>query len=126
MFADLEIDVHNANTWYNDNKLILNIHKSGCMLFGTRQGFHNNSNIEIILDGDVLQTYECTSYLGVDLINSLSWSQYIVLYIVKLCGKLAQRIGILRRIKQKVPRSSLVILYHTIIQPHIDYCLTVW
>ena len=76
MFADLEIDVHNANTWYNDNKLILNIHKSGCMLFGTRQGFHNNSNIEIILDGDVLQTYECTSYLGVDLINSLSWSQY--------------------------------------------------
>ena len=56
------------------------------MLLGTHQRLHN-SNVEIILDGEVLQMYECTSYLGVDLMNNLSWSQYIV----KLCSKLAQK-----------------------------------
>ncbi len=88
----LQKDVHKAGTWYNDNKLSLNIDKSECMLLGTRQRLHNNSNIEIILDGEVLQTYECTSYLRVDLINNVSWCQCIV----KLCCKLTQKIGILR------------------------------
>ncbi len=39
------IDVHNANTWYNHNKLTLNNAKSGCMLLGALQRLHNNSNI---------------------------------------------------------------------------------
>ncbi len=50
--------------------------------------------------------------------NNLSWSQYVG----KLCSKLVHKIGILRRIKHKVPQSSLVTLYETIIQPHIDHC----
>ena len=66
--------------------------------------------------------YECTAYLGVELSYNISWCPDIL----KLCDKLAQEVAILRRIKQKIPQSTLCILYHTIIQPHIDYCLTVW
>ena len=32
----------------------------------------------------------------------------------------------LRRIKQKVPQWLLSVIYQTTIQPHIDYCITVW
>ncbi len=51
----LHIDVHNANIWYNDNKL--NIDKLGCMLLGTRERVLNNSNIEIV------KFYKCMSAL---------------------------------------------------------------
>ncbi len=47
--------------------------------------------------------YECTSYLGIDLMNNPFWSN-----IVKLCSKFTQEICILRRVKHKV---SVVIGY---------------
>ena len=69
----LQTDVHNASIWYNNKKLnSLNIDQSGCMLLGTRQTLHNIPSVEIILDVEVLQMYECT-YIGVDLMNNLSW-----------------------------------------------------
>ncbi len=53
-------------------------------------------------------------------LSIVSWIQYIV----KLCSKPAQKIGILKR--NQISSFSLVALYHTIIQPNIDYCLTEW
>ena len=32
----------------------------------------------------------------------------------------------LKRVKDKVPKGMLDIVYKTIIQPHIDYCINVW
>ncbi len=51
----LQFDVCSASKWYKHNKLSLNIEKSGCMLLGTRQMIHNNSHMDIILDGKLLQ-----------------------------------------------------------------------
>ncbi len=59
------------------------------MLLGTRQRIHYYSHMEIILDGKLLHMYECTAYLGVELTYNISWSPYIV----KLCGKLAQKVA---------------------------------
>ena len=42
------------------------------------------------------------------------------------CKKLGHGIYILRKLKDKVPINDLITIYKTIIQSHIDYCLTVW
>ncbi len=60
LLTDRCTNVHSASTWYNDNKLSLNIDKSGCTLLGTRQRLHNSSNIEIILDD---KFYKCMNVL---------------------------------------------------------------
>ncbi len=61
-------------------------------------------------------------YLSLYLSNDLSWAKHID----KLCTKLSQKVAILGRIKSKVPKVMLERVYKTIIQPNIDYCITVW
>ena len=70
--------------------------------------------MEIILDGKLLQMYECTAYLGVELSYNISWSPYIL----KLCGKLAQKVAILRRIKKRF-LSPHYVSYITLLYNHI-------
>ena len=43
-----------------------------------------------------------------------------------LSSKWSQKLGVLKRLKDKVPKEMLDIVSKTIIQPHIDYCITVW
>ncbi len=54
--------------------------------------------------------------------NALSWGKHRE----NLCSKLAQKLSGLRRIKQNVPQGLLSVIYQATIQPHIDYCVTVW
>ncbi len=80
----LQFDVMLVLKWYRH---LSQYRENGCMLLETRQMIHNNSQMEIILDGKLPQMYECTAYLGVELTHTISWSPYIL----KLCGKLPQR-----------------------------------
>ncbi len=74
------------------------------------------------LDNQLLNDLSESPYLGLYLSNDLSWAKHID----KLCSKLSQKVTILGRIKSKVPKAMLVHIYKTIIQPNIDYCITVW
>ena len=47
-------------------------------------------------------------------------------FICKLCSKLSQKVGLLSRLKAKVPQHMLKIIYQTTVQPVIDYCITLW
>ena len=39
---------------------------------------------------------------------------------------ISPKIGIISRIRHYVPRSTLVLLYNTLILPHLSYCLEIW
>ena len=71
---------------------------------------------------NILEEYTEMSYLGLLLSQNLSWANYIS----NLSSKLSQKLGVLSRVKDKVPKDMLNVVYKTIIQPHIDYCITVW
>jgi len=61
-------------------------------------------------------------YLGITVDSHLTWSQHIQ----ELCAKLSSKIGMLKRLKHLLPIDCLVRVYNAVVQPHIDYCLTVW
>ena len=63
-----------------------------------------------------------SKYLGVQIDNKLSWKDQI--NAVKL--KVSKGIGILAKLRCYLPLTSLKNLYNAFIQPHINYCLTVW
>ena len=91
-------------------------------MIGTRQKSGSDLNLDVKINNELvcnLTVYDC---LGLKITNTFSWSKHIE----NLCSKLAQKISMLRRIKQKVPQGLLSVIYQTTIQPHIDYCITVW
>ncbi len=69
----------------------------------------------------ILEDYTEVPYLGLRLSNNISWARYIC----NLSSKLSQKLGVLKG-EDKVPKEMLNNVYKTIIQPHIDYCITVW
>ena len=50
--------------------------------------------------------------------------QYI--YIDNFCKNIVSAIGALERIISYIPMSTAVQVYHALIQPHFDYCCSVW
>ncbi len=92
------------------------------MMIGSRQRLGSDLNLGVKINNELVCNLTEYFYLGLKITNTLSWSKHIE----NLYSKLAQKISMLRRIKQKVPQGLLSVIYQTTIQPHIDYCITVW
>ena len=54
--------------------------------------------------------------------DKLTWEQHTE-YISK---KIVRNIGILKRIRNFIPQESLLLLYHTLVEPYFRYCSIVW
>ena len=54
--------------------------------------------------------------------DKLTWSQHVD-YI---SSKITRNIGILKRIRHFIPEESLLLLYHTLIEPYFKYCSIIW
>ena len=61
-------------------------------------------------------------YLGVLVDENLSWKHHIN-YI---STKISQGIGIIARLRHLVPRTTLLNIYCSLIEPHISYGLVAW
>ena len=54
--------------------------------------------------------------------DKLTWSQHVD-YIF---SKMTRNIGILKHMRHFIPKESLLLLYHTLIEPYFKYCSIVW
>lgn len=115
----LQADLENLINWFDMNKLHVNASKSSCMTFSTRR---NIPEIDVTINGIPLQNDIKTKYLGVNISNDMSWNTHIS----HVCRKLGHGIQVLRRLKTFISIDDLVNVYKTVLQPHIDYCLTIW
>jgi hypothetical protein len=117
--SQLQNDIDNLMTWLDVNRLHVNASKSSCMVLSTR---HNVGDINITINDDSINVDNDVKYLGVYVSNDLSWDKHIS----NVCRKLGHGLQILRRLQGIVPVNDMVTIYKTIIQPHIDYCITIW
>ena len=107
-----EIDKYKS--WFNVNKLSLNIKKTTTVLFSPT---HN-----INFDHDESNLSPSSKFLGVSIDNKLTWQSHIDLVSLKI----SKGIGILNRLKSFIPVRILVMLYNTLILPYLTYCNIVW
>jgi len=117
----LQIDVENAIKWFKDNLLTVNIDKSCAILIGTNQRLQKQ-NLSISVENMSLSNVDSIKYLGVTIDQNLSWNTHIS----AICKKVSPKIEMLRKLKCKLPRDQICIIYESIIQPHFDYCISVW
>ena len=94
------------------------------MLVTTRQMFYHMVDKELNVLIDNQKPLQCSSmtYLGVEIDNTLSWDAQTN----NVCKKLVFIISRLSRLKMVLPRDLLMSIYTSIIQPIIDYAISIW
>ena len=73
-------------------------------------------------EGITLEQVEMAKLLGLELDSELSFSSHLD----KLCRKLAQRIGILNKIKSCLPVKQRILYYNALIRSLMSYVSVVW
>ena len=107
--------------WLKVNRLSLNASKSKYMMFrksvNKRLDFPN-----LKIDDTPIQLVSDFNFLGLTLDAHLNWKQHTD----KTANKCSRTIGIINRLKHVLPTHIKIILYQTLIQSHLNYCLLIW
>ena len=119
-------DLGKLDRWLKGNKLSLNVTKTHSMLITTK---HKKKYLDI--SGQTFQpsiretsveVASNTKYLGVQLDEHLSWKEHIKVVTVKA----SRAIGLLKYAKKYLPIAVVKTLYSSIVEPHFQYCCSVW
>ena len=116
-------DLKNLNSWLIANRLSLNITKTEFMIIGSRQRMNATQNdIAIRIRDREINRADVVKSLGMHIDRHLSWSEHIH----KISKKISSAIGALKRARPFISCKTAVQVYTALIQPHFDYCCSVW
>ena len=119
MNSTLEIASH----WFTENRLIVNARKLNSILIGTHPRTENiSNNFSVFINDNAIIRTSSLKLLGVFIDQNLNFSQHIS-FLVK---KLSPKVGLLHRLRNILDTDTLITVYQTTIQSHIDYCLSIW
>ena len=110
--------------WLKCDKLSLNTMKTEFMVFGTNNRLNQldrspvTTSYTLCFYNFEIKRVKHTKYLGLIVNDTLTWDKHME-YI---STKINRNIGILKRTQNYLPRSSLIILYKTLIEPYCSYC----
>ena len=82
----------------------------------------NQSDSNIYVNNVEIETKDNITLLGVVLDSNLNFSEHII----SICKKASQRIGVLMRLRNLIPRKSKLILFKSAILLFLTYCHLVW
>ena len=103
------ITLRRLSEWFASNRLSLNINKTNFILFCPKQKKYDNSKLNIFIDDLQMKQITHTKLLGVQIDQNLTWNKHIDTVALKI----AQNLGIIRRVKDSIPPSYLLTLYNT-------------
>ena len=93
------------------------------MIIGSRQRVNaSQDNMDIRIDDREVKRVHSTKSLGLHIDSHLTWS----VHIEKVCKMISSAIGALKRIRSFITTKTAVEVYFALIQPHFDYCCSVW
>ena len=114
-------ELKKIENWFNANKLKTNVLKSKWMLIGKDTG--NNLNLlNIQMENQIIERVKVMKYLGFEIDEKLDFN----VQINSITKKLASKINVLYRIRDQITFDIRKIVYNSIIQPHYDYCSTLY
>ena len=117
-------DMEKIAEWLSNNMLFLNTDKTKVMLLGSTSKLCSvqNDAFCVMLNGSKLERVDKAKCLGVMIDNELLWHKQVNAVTQKVACKMA----LLRRLKPFLDVNILNVLYKSLIQPHFDYCSTIW
>ena len=116
-------DIKNVMDWLKANNLSLNVMKTEFILTGTTQ---NNLKIGDLLairvQGYTVKLVYKAKYLGMVIDDKLTWKDHIDYVSLKI----KRNLGIIKRVRNDIPKESLIALYRTMVEPYLRYCNNIW
>jgi hypothetical protein len=109
-----------VSNWFKANKLSLNVKKTNYIHFTKKK--HNTPATHITIDNTIIHPVDHTKFLGVIIDQNLSWKHHIS----KTTNQISKNIGILRKLRNTLPKHILFTLYNTLILPYISYSNIAW
>ena len=113
--------MQNLLHWCSANALEINPNKSAIVTLPPKLGspfpelsiYYNNALIEMCAS---------SKYLGINLDTKLDFKSHIA----NIETKISRSVGILSKLRFLFPSSTLLLLYFTLIHPHLLYGLPLW
>jgi len=81
-----------------------------------------NDELNVLFGNEVLLNVDSCKYLGVHIDKHMSWNHQID----QLSKELNSKIWNLSRLRSFLPFNTLLDIYKSLIQPKIDYAITIW
>jgi len=116
----INAELSKINNWFKLNRLSLNSNKTKAMLFHTIQ--KRVRTPILMLENNEIEFVNEFNYLGIILDSHLNWKSH-TMHIAK---KIAKTNGIMTRLKNILPQNILLLLYNSLILPHMNYGILVW
>ena len=118
---NMQVALDSALKLFKENKLIVNLSKTKMMLIGTNYKTKQLSDISVTVNNIKLIKCDTAKLLGIFIDQNLTWDSHIEY----LHSVIAPKIGLIHRLRQFLPLSTLNTIYISIVQPIFDYCLTI-
>lgn len=118
MVEKINQDMVAFNEWLKINRLKLNETKTKFMVISHKKIDNLNP---IVINGNAIERVYQMKYLGCIIDDRLDFDDNCN-FVSK---KIAKKIGFLGRISKKLDKSTRILIYNTIIAPHIDYCSSI-
>ena len=114
------IELQKFYDWSTANRLTINTDKTFTMTITKKR---LPTVLPAIMLNQVQIPSQCSGkFLGVTLDENLTFK----LHISNICKKVARSTGILYKLQQYLPITSLISLYYTFVYPHLLYCNLAW
>lgn len=104
------------------NSSLINASKTKMVYFRKKSLPTDYEQLDVFLDVIRLTQDESAEFLGISIEGTLNWEKQCT----KVANKISRGNGLLNRVKHLLPPSSMRLLYHSFIQPHIQYNLPAW
>ena len=116
--ANLNEDLLSLARWLKFKKLKLNVSKTKCMIISSA---NTRADVNVQIDGETIERVREIKYLGVIIDDMLTFKSHID----NVIKKVAKKYGIMCRLKNELTVTSKILLYKSLISPHIDFCSSI-
>ena len=120
---NLNSSVSEIAEWADSNKLPINESKTKAILItGKRLPSKINYKMALTINGTKLEVVPSVKLLDLEIDFELSFNSHVE----KLCTKLSQRIGILKKIRSCLPMRQRLLFYNFMIRSVLHYVSSIW
>ena len=119
--SKINLELNKVYNWLVVNKLSLNIRKTKCMLFHTRNT-KCNFIPKLVINDIELERVQNFNFLGLTINENLNWKPHMD----KIANKISKSGGVINRLKHFLPTNILRMIYCSTIQSNLIYALLVW
>ena len=92
------------------------------MMFHHKQRNISSLIPKINIDGNSIELVTKFNFLGLTLDENLSFDAHLQ----KISNRISSSLGTLNRLKRILPQDTLLLLYNSLILPHLQYAILCW